>query len=225
MRAGGKSRLAGELDTWLESEEPEVIIFQGRGDQRFQHMPFSLLRDLLTNYFGVLTSDAPDVVEAHLLETLQAFRHMQDERFDWPPNLRERIRAVIRLVGLDMAPVGEVEPEMPDRAVVDRARGDILEFFELLAENSGAVVMFLEDIPGPTGIHWICLRNSGRLAENTRFVIVGLARPQFAEHRPDWLADGTLVKRHMLLRPLTVDDATPWRGRYWAGYRIFLMIW
>ena len=203
----GKTRLAGELNAWLQTSGPEAVVFQGRSDQRLQRMPFGLLRDLLTSYFGILDSDAPDVVEARLLETLQAMRRTRNAPANWPRLFRERVRAVARLVGLDLAPGSEIATEPPSRSAVEQARDDILEYFELVAANTDVAVVFLEDIHWADADSLDLIEKLGRLAERTSLVVVALARPQLFERRPHWLPDGRLARNRLPLRPLLPDES------------------
>ncbi len=187
---------------------PEMAVFQGRSDQRLQRVPFSLLRDLLTSYFGILDSDAPDVVETRLLDTLQSLRRA---RGDVPADadlFAQRVSAVARLVGLDFLPGSSAfSAELPARSTVEHARADILAFFELVAADSGAVI-FLEDI------HWAdqdsldLLERLGRLVEGAPLVILALARPQLFDRRPNWRASNGLTVHHEIaLGPLPPDDS------------------
>jgi class 3 adenylate cyclase len=177
----GKSRLAAEFHAWLRTAAPGMVVFHGRSDQRLQHTPFSLMRDLLMSFFRILDSDAPDVAEARLLEALQALQ--QGTAGALPPLWRERVRAVARLVGLSLVAPEATADALPGRAAVVQAQDDILAFFALMAADRGGVV-FLEDV------HWAdddsldLLARLGSLAESAPLVVVALARPQLYERRP-----------------------------------------
>jgi predicted ATPase len=166
-----------------------------------------LLRDLLTSYFGILDSDAPDVAEARLLETLQALRPARSAPANWPRLFRERVRAVARLVGLDLTPHTETLLEPPPRSAVEQAQDDILEYFELMAANTDAAVVFLEDIHWADSDSLDLIEKLGSLADRTSLVVVALARPQLFDRRPHWLAEADAARHILVLRPLPPDES------------------
>lgn len=198
----GKSRLAGELNDWLRVAGPQVVVFQGRSDQRLQGTPFSLLRDLLTGYFGILDSDPPDIAEARLLQALQLLRR-GPLAISRPDVLRGRVRAVARLVGLDlMRPADPTTATPPQRSDVAQAQADILAFFELMAANNEAAVAFLEDIHWADSDSLDLIEALGRLAVRTNLVVIALTRPPLFERRPQWRSPPLAPGQVLLLRPL-----------------------
>lgn len=203
----GKSRLAGELNAWLEVAGPEAVVFQGRGDQRLAGQPFSLLRDLLTGYFGILDSDAPDVAEARLIQALHALRR-SPLAISRPELLRQRVRAVARLVGLDLMRPADLTTGTPERSAVAQAQADILSFFELMAANSDAAVVFLEDIHWADADSLDLLEKLGGLTEQTNLVVIALMRPQIYERRPTWRSPAQAPGETIALGPLPPDDST-----------------
>ncbi len=62
----GKSRLLEEFETWLDLRPEEVLYLRGRARPGNEHDAFSLIRDVVSDRFEILDTDAPEVVEAKL---------------------------------------------------------------------------------------------------------------------------------------------------------------
>lgn len=58
----GKSRLLYEFQNWIELLPERERLFQGRGLQETQHLPYALLRDLLAFRFQILEGDGVERV-------------------------------------------------------------------------------------------------------------------------------------------------------------------
>jgi len=140
----GKSRLVREFSRWLESFSGPVITFQGRTDQRLMQVPYSLLRDLLSDHFGIEDGDRTALIEDKITRGLGSAQPGAA-----PASLSEQARAIGRLVGLGL-PVPEISNAPPSQrlAAHDSAVRALLEYLGAAAQRSAAALLFLEDV------HW-----------------------------------------------------------------------
>lgn len=196
----GKSRLAAEFYRWLESSGHAMTIFQARCDQWMARTPYGLLRELLVTHFNIDESDRRTTIEGKIAHQLSA------TLFDGRPadnsEIADRVRAIIRLVGMGLP--AEMEPG-PDSAAgaADREQSIalLLDYLEATA-RSQLTLFLIEDI------HWIdddslnLLERVCVSAADKPLLMLGMARHSFFERRPDWLDRVNIPTTRILLQPL-----------------------
>ncbi len=196
----GKSRLAREFHTWLESAPIRAMIFQGRSDQRLLNVSYGLFHELLVTHFAIEENDSARMVESKLLKGLA--NYLSDGRVSETPALRERARLIARLGGL----------KTPDRLGQDTARRKptvgpdqmhevVVDYFVAVAQRSGISLLFFEDIHWADEDSLVLLERLARAAADSPMLIVCLARPSLLERRPDW--DQETGSRILPLSPLS----------------------
>ena len=163
----GKSRLARELETYLDGVVETVWWHHGRSPAYSGGITFWALGEMVRARCGLAETDDEAHTRAKVAETLA--RHLPDA------NERAWVEpAILQLLGVDVPPVSAAELF---------ARWRIL--FERLAATATVVLVF-EDL------HWA---DAGTLdfidhildwSKNAPILILTLARPELLEARPDW---------------------------------------
>jgi predicted ATPase/class 3 adenylate cyclase len=187
----GKSRL---LDEFLATLPPgRVQALRAAALERRRHRPYGLLRALLMAQFGLADADGAPASAADWLA--QAAPALGDEAH----------AAVLgQLVGLDFAGVPEVAALAGDgRRLRERARHHAAQL--LLAPAATPLLLALDDL------HWADEASLELLAEllagrpARALLVLALARPVWAERRPDWGA-AAAVHQRLELAPLDADQ-------------------
>lgn len=164
----GKSRLAWELEKYLDGLVENVWWHQGRSPAYGEGITFWALGEMVRRRAGILESDDPLTTAEKLGATVR--EHVADETDQrW---IEPRLAA---LLGLEEAPTG-------DR---DELFAAWRRFFEWLSQRA-PVVMVFEDLhwadPGlidfvETILEW---------SRSSPILVVTLARPELIERRPSW---------------------------------------
>lgn len=180
----GKSRLLFELESWIELRPEGVWLLQGRALPMRHGVALGLLRDVLARRFGVLDSDAPTELAAKLragfagaLSSVEA-----DVVGHW--------------LGFDVRSPESVQGDRLDTV----ARAHLAGWLGWLARDEPTVLL-LEDL------HWADDESLAVIADliarlpKARLLVVGLTRPDLADHAPAWL-DGTITATRVDIEPL-----------------------
>jgi class 3 adenylate cyclase/predicted ATPase len=171
----GKSRLLLEFERWVRRRQLPIHLFVGRSLPSLRDTPYSLLRDLFAEQFGIQDSDAPAVVERKLRGAIHSVL----------PQQADAAALIGRLLGFtpEAAPVrGQVEdPEVLQNQAIARLN----DYITALAADR-PVVALIEDLHWADDrsldlLHRLTHRHGGR-----RLLLVGTARPELGERRPDW---------------------------------------
>jgi predicted ATPase/class 3 adenylate cyclase len=189
----GKSRLLYEFDNWIELLPDEVFFFKGRAVQETMNTPYSLFRSLFAERFGIRETD--DTVTA-----LDKFRAGMAGILD-----ADRADLVGHLVGFDFSSSQAVHNLLESPSFSKLATAYLTNYLRAVTTDSPTVV-FLEDL------HWADVSSLALLEhlisdiQAGHLLVVGSARPEFFEHRPDWGAKRDNVLRFDL-EPLSKDDS------------------
>ena len=198
----GKSRLVREFHRQLDEFPFKPLVFQARTDQRLTDVPFSLIRDLLTRYFGIEEGDRAQRIEEKLTNGFVSVLE-GDGRPGQNTRLRERAQAVGLLVGLDLP---SRRRELRERGVAgmikERAIEAILEFLDMAVRKSPATLMVLEDIHWADADSLALLERVAALAADRPLLMVCLARPTILERWPRWPGENPVGALSLPVRPL-----------------------
>ncbi len=182
----GKSRLAWELEKYLDGVVEVVRWHRGRSPAYGEGVTFWALGEMIRRRAGLAESDDPATSRAAITRMLGEFVPDAEERRWIEPRLQV-------LLGLDDAPPGGREELFSAWRT----------FFERLAA-SGTVALVFEDI------HWA---DDGLLdfiehlldwSRNQPIFVLTLARPELLERRPGWGTDrrgGTAMRLDPLPEP------------------------
>ncbi len=194
----GKSRLLFEFGKWLEALEQPAQIFKGRSVQESKHIPYSLLRGILSTSFDIHENDRASIARQKLEQGVQRYS-------------REKGDAILRahfighLIGLDYSESPYLKGILTDaRQIRDRAFHYITQLFADLTQ-SHPVVIFLEDI------HWAdtssldFFESFMEKRPDLPVMIVSLTRSYLFEQRPDW-GTGPVQTLRLDLLPLSEAD-------------------
>ena len=173
----GKSRLIYEFEAWLDSHPTDFYLFKGRADEETTRLPYSLLRDVLSNRFQIRDSDSQAEAREKLMQGMAAMTG---------PRSEERTAFIGELLGFDFSESSFVRGIRNDaRQIRDRSFNSIAQFFEKLSADS-PVVLLLDDI------HWAdngsleLIEYLARLETELPLFILCTARPSLDESHPDW---------------------------------------
>jgi class 3 adenylate cyclase/tetratricopeptide (TPR) repeat protein len=191
----GKSRLLEEFGAEVELLPGRVQVFQGRAGQWARGLPYALLRDVLSQRFGIQDSDAPEVarekMEGGLLELLGGTE-----------DALMRAHFVGHLAGLDFSSSPHLAGVLEDaKQVRGRAFTYASQLFRDVAASAPAV-LYLEDI------HWAddgsldFVDHLWRACSDAPLLVVCFARPDLLERRPVW-GEGLASHARLSLQPLT----------------------
>ena len=163
----GKSRLVAELFQVLEADPEYTNWRQGRSLPYGERVSFWALGEIVKAHAGILESDDAEAAEAKLVAMVEPL--VEDEKRDWV------VRHTRPLVGLEGA----------ERTEREEAFAAWRRLLEAAAEQRPLVLVF-EDL------HWA---DDGLLdfvdhladwATTVPLLIVGTARPELLDRRPDW---------------------------------------
>ncbi len=187
----GKSRLLYDFLNWLELEPTEVYFFTGRALPTRQTTALGLFRDVVGTRFGILDSDAPDMVADKLRQGLSD--SLTPDEADlvghWLGFDRSSSPAVQRLLGAQLSTT---------------AQAHLVAFFDSLIARRPTVIV-LEDL------HWaddeslaLAAQLVTRLA-GSQLLVLGLTRPSLFEQHPDWVAPSAAAAS-VDVAPLSRDE-------------------
>jgi len=181
----GKSRLAWELEKYIDGISETIFWHRGRSPSYGEGVTFWALGEMVRRRAGLSESDDAETTRRGVAATVAEYVATDDDRRWVEP-------ALLTLLGLEAAPPG-------GRDVLFAAWRI---FFEQVA-NRGTTILLFEDL------HWA---DSGMLdfiehllewARNVPILVVTLARPELLDRRPGWGS----TTRHLTKMPLEpLDD-------------------
>ena len=183
----GKSRLAWELEKYVDGLITDIWWHQGRCLAYGEGVAFWALAEMIRGRAGILEDEESPDASAKLAETIERHIPDADERRFVRPRLGH-------LLGLEEGGVGDQENLFAACRI----------FFERIADQGPSIMVF-EDI------HWAdsaLLDFIEYLVEWSRdrpIFVLTLARPELAERRPNWGA-GTRNFTSIFLEPLDSDE-------------------
>jgi class 3 adenylate cyclase/tetratricopeptide (TPR) repeat protein len=185
----GKSRLLDEFAAWVELEGEQVAYLRGRATAEGRAVAYSLWRELFAYQFDILDTDGAALALAKFREGLAGLL---------PP---ERADLVGHVVGFDFSTSPAVAGMLGSPSFGQAASSYLVQGLRVLA-GRGPVVMLLEDL------HWaddssldLLAQIVDRLAE-APLLVVGAARPELWERRPNW-GEGQQAYSRLELKPLS----------------------
>ena len=185
----GKSRLVWELLTALEREPALVTWRRGRCLPYGEGVSFWALGEMVKAEAGILESDEAEQAREKVARCVRAV--VPDGDASW-------IEAHLRpLAGVGLEPV-------PHRESRDEAFAAWRRFLEALAER-GLLVLVFEDL------HWAddglldFVDHLANWSQGVPLLLVGTARPELLERRPDW-GGGKRNAATIALSPLSDDE-------------------
>jgi class 3 adenylate cyclase/tetratricopeptide (TPR) repeat protein len=197
----GKSRLLYEFQNWFELLPPseDVFLFQGRGRQEAQGLPYSLLRDVFAFRFQILDNDtgvkARRKIEAGFVDV-----------FGSESEGKMRAHILGQLFGFDFSASSHLKGVLNDAEQL-RNRGlmYLKEYFQTLSQES-PIVILLEDIHWADDSSLDVIMSLGEQTPKIRVLVVCAARPTLFEKRPYW-GEGQAFHTLLELRPLTKRES------------------
>ncbi|MGC8959039.1 MAG: ATP-binding protein [Chloroflexia bacterium] len=208
----GKTRLLRELERYLRGLSTPLTFLYARAVSETASTPYALLHHLFSLHFDILESDDATAVQAKFLRGMNVLP-------------AERALLVGQLAGFDFSALPPVQALLGSPSFLPEALADLIRFFRSLCASSPTLI-FLEDL------HWadnpslnLFLRLSRELSGP--LLILGSARPDLLERRPDLSAAGNLLHLHplppRLCRALAeeilrrVEDLSPDLTEFLAG--------
>ena len=185
----GKSRLAWELEKYVDGIVDDVYWHHGRSPAYGEGIAFWALAEMVRSRTGIAESDDAETSRAKLAAALESYVPDEAERRVVGPWLEA-------LIGLREA--GEIDREAAfaaARRLIERIaeRGLAVFVFEDLQWADNGLIDFIESI-----LEW---------SRNHRILIVTLARPELLERRPTWGA-GQRNFTALHLEPLSDEAMT-----------------
>ena len=187
MAGIGKSRLAWELEKYVDGLAADIYWHRGRSPAYGEGLAFWALGEMVRERAHIAEADDAATSRDKLVATLVEYVADPSERAWMEPRLAA-------LLGLEAAPPGEREEfEAACRTLFDRIseRGTVVLVFEELQWADPALLDFIETITD---------RSRAR-----PILVVTLARPELLERRPTWGA-GLRSFTNLPLDPLAPDE-------------------
>lgn len=192
----GKSRLLYEFVNWLELQPELTLLFQGRATQEMIHLPYALIRDVLSFRFEIQESDTAAVVREKLERGMTDFLGA---------GRVEEIHFIGHLIGFGFSSSPYLRGILDDaRQIHDRAFHYAAQFFAAVTRRAPAAVL-LEDI------HWAdpssldLIEYILHMQPDLPLLVLGLTRPTLFERRPHW-GEGHAFYDRLDLRSLSKRD-------------------
>ncbi len=191
----GKSRLLEEFGAEVELLPGRVQVFQGRAGQWTRGLPYALLRDVLSQRFGIQDSDPPEVAREKMEGGLLEFLGGAEDAL-------MRAHFIGHLAGLDFSSSPHLAGVLDDaKQVRGRAFTYAAQLFRDTARAAPAV-LYLEDL------HWAddgsldFVDYLWRACSDAPLLVVCFARPDLLERRSAW-GEGLSPHARLSLQPLT----------------------
>jgi class 3 adenylate cyclase len=180
----GKSRLAWELEKYIDGISETIYWHRGRSPAYGEGITFWALGEMVRRRAGLAETDDEATTRERIHAVVAEFVPADDDRRWVEP-------ALLTLLGLEPAPAG-------GRDVLFAAWRI---FFERIAEKATTVLLF-EDLQWADSglLHFV--EQLLEWSKNVPLIVVTLARPELFERRPDWGA-GTRNLTRLALEPLT----------------------
>ncbi len=183
----GKSRLAWELEKYIDGISETIYWHRGRSPAYGEGITFWALGEMIRRRAGLAETDDEAATRQRITSTVAEYVPTEDDRRWVEP-------ALLTLLGLEPAPAG-------GRDVLFAAWRI---FFERIAERSTTVLLF-EDLQWADSGLLDFIEHLLEWSKNVPLVVVTLARPELFDRRPDWGAETRNLTK-LALEPLS-DDA------------------
>ena len=179
----GKSRIVAELGAYIDTKPDLITWRQGRCLPYGEGITFWALGEIVKAHAGILESDAPDVATTKLEAVLP-----EGEERPW---FRQRL---LPLLGIEATSSAEREELFTAWR----------RFLECVAEQDPTVLVF-EDLHWADDAMLEFIEHLADRAEGVPLLIVGTARPELFERRPDY-ANGLRNANSINLVPLSEEE-------------------
>jgi class 3 adenylate cyclase/tetratricopeptide (TPR) repeat protein len=183
----GKSRLAWELEKYIDGISETIYWHRGRSPAYGEGITFWALGEMVRRRAGLAETDDEATTRERIKAVVERFVPTAEDRAWVEP-------ALLTLLGLEPAPAG-------GRDVLFAAWRI---FFERIAEQATTVLLF-EDLQWADSGLLDFIEQVLEWSKNVPLIVVTLARPELFDRRPDWGAETRNLTR-LALEPLT-DDA------------------
>ena len=180
----GKSRLAWELEKYLDGVVETVFWHRGRSPSYGEGIAFWALGEMVRRRAGLLETDDPATTRERIAGVVREHVTNEDERRWVEP-------ALLALLGLEPPPAGGRDALFAGWRL----------FFEGVA-RTGTTMLLFEDLQWADGGLLDFIDHLVDWSKGAPILIVTLARPELFEQRPEWGA----AKRHftaVALEPLS----------------------
>lgn len=190
----GKSRLVAEFEHWMELRPERIWHLRARAWPHTAHVPYHLLRELLSFRFLIRDGDPPaaarEKLTAGLAEALG------------PAGGEEAAAFIGQLIGFGMESSPWIAPIVEDSRQIRGRAGVLLRQYlaELCAR--GPVVLLLEDLHWSDKESLVLLGSLLSEAERGPLCAVGATRPEFWERDIAWAEKEQARQRRLDLAPL-----------------------
>ena len=183
----GKSRLAWELEKYIDGITDKILWHRGRSPSYGEGVTFWALGEMVRRRAQLTETDDDDTTRAGIERVVREYVADEDDRRWVEP-------ALLALLSLEPAPAGGRDALFAAWRI----------FFEQVAQR-GTTILLFEDL------HWA---DTGQLdfiehmlewSRSVPLIVVTLARPELMERRPDW-GGGTRHLTKLALQPLA-DEA------------------
>jgi predicted ATPase/class 3 adenylate cyclase len=193
----GKSRLLHEFQKSCRLLQDQTRLFRARTEQQRKFVPFSLIRDLFSDRFGVQESDNQADARLKLEQGIVDLIG---------PEGLEEAHFIGQLLGLEYADSPYLAALGDDpRQIYDRSCEAVMRFFKALVRHC-PVTFLIEDL------HWADSNSIELLIrflhefEQEPVVIVATARPTLFEYHPDFSKESVHFPR-IDLQPLSIENS------------------
>jgi class 3 adenylate cyclase/tetratricopeptide (TPR) repeat protein len=180
----GKSRLAWELEKYIDGISETIYWHRGRSPAYGEGITFWALGEMVRRRAGLAETDDEATTRERIRSVVAEFVSADDDRRWVEP-------ALLTLLGIEPAPAG-------GRDVLFAAWRI---FFERIAEKATTVLLF-EDLQWADSGLLDFVEQLLEWSKNVPLIVVTLARPELFDRRPDWGA-GTRNLTRLALEPLT----------------------
>jgi class 3 adenylate cyclase/predicted ATPase len=180
----GKSRLAWEVEKYIDGIDESIYWHRGRSPSYGEGVTFWALGEMVRRRAGLSEADDPTTTRTRIAATVAEYVASEEDRHWVEP-------ALLTLLGLEPAPAG-------GRDVLFAAWRI---FFEQIAER-GTTILLFEDLQWADSGLLDFIEHTLEWARNVPLIVITLARPELVDRRPDWGA----TTRHLTklaLEPLT----------------------
>jgi class 3 adenylate cyclase/tetratricopeptide (TPR) repeat protein len=183
----GKSRLAWELEKYIDGISETIYWHRGRSPAYGEGITFWALGEMIRRRAGLAETDDEAATRERIKTTVAEYVPTDDDRRWVEP-------ALLTLLGLEPAPAG-------GRDVLFAAWRI---FFERIAERATTVLLF-EDLQWADSGLLDFIEHLLEWSKSVPLIVVTLARPELFDRRPDW-GSKTRNLTKLALEPLS-DDA------------------
>ncbi len=194
----GKSRLLYEFVKWLAVQSHTLHIVKGRATLETARIPYSLLRDIFSNSFGIQDQDSAAVARQKLENGI-----LSQVGNDETANLYSHF--IGHLIGLDYSTSPHLKGILGDAQQVRNLAFHYATQYFSDPNSERITVILLEDI------HWADRGSLDFFAQlmssspDIPLLIIGLTRSTLFEERPDW-GKGAAHELRIDLLPLSENN-------------------